>query len=1018
MGVYKEIAKADGSGITTFYRLSEDKSTVETTSTGTTETMFDYNDTLNKPSINDVALVGNKTLEDLGIQPAGDYITEIPAEYITEEELEAKDYATEAYVIEQINNIEHFHREIVDALPLMGKDNVIYLVPKAGSKKDIYDEYIWTGTDYEFIGNTAIELDNFYQKEDVDRLLYTKVDKVKGKQLSTNDYTDEEKEKLANLELYTLPIASRETLGGIKIGNNLEILADGTLNATGGGSGEGGGLPSGGEKDQVLGKASNTDYDVKWMTVDMKDKENLFRYTEMPEANENNVGQVIQYIGETNEQFTQGKFYTNKAMTIKKLNKINYNGPDYLVDTPVKLGSNYKIEIKADLSASSTGNYSHYLISAANNRYYYSLMVSSNRYYYNNNGNGSYSTNMVYSPINEAIYVYNDTNHTITINGENIASMGSTPNNINDYLRIFYNNGENFNSSLYYCKIWNSNSELIYDAIPIKIDDKFALYDKINSYTTYINSNPYASEGDTIDTIIVYKWELTNKEPDILTTNLKWPATYSYITNEEWYDLFQYIVDRVNKGQTLPNILNNGFKLSEIRNDSSSSSSNNYRRWDFRFNNLYGTSCKHCYGYFYTNYDGNIVYGPSSSYKAYYNYLESTSFITSHQSLSNYLSKTNTTEYAPKDDYNPATKKYVDDSTKLLDNKFYRYPQEIYDKGFIYETDIIVPGKINYKVEDVSGADYNFVLNADEYYESTNQKIQSSYSLCKVTFNIDTETEIAINYINSGESSYDYGIFSQLDKTLSLSNSDDGSSGSTNVKMNCKGDSSLEVRTITYVVPEGEHFIYIKYRKDGSADSGNDSLQFKIIDESSHKKYTTEYMATKKYVDNASSRIYQDLYNAVNRLTFRRVSELPTTDISTTTIYLLGENDPYIMKAYIDENWITLGTTEINFEPTVFTNSEETYTINSLRGNQVYKLGEIIELNINSYVTFDRETLIYFQSGETATAIHTIEGLTHVGDCPKFTQPEGSTSLDGICEKKSKYIISILNDIALWKIIE
>ena len=81
--------------------------------------------------------------------------------------------------------------------------------------------------------------------------------------------------------------------------------------------------------------------------------------------------------------------------------------------------------------------------------------------------------------------------------------------------------------------------------------------------------------------------------------------------------------------------------------------------------------------------------------------------------------------------------------------------------------------------------------------------------------------------------------------------------------------------------------------------------------------------------------------------------------------------------------------------------------------NQKYKLGEIIELNINSYVTFDRETLIYFQSGETATAIHTIEGLTHVGDCPKFTQPEGSTSLDGICEKKSKYIISILNDIVL-----
>lgn len=202
MGVYKEIAKADGSGVTTFYRLSEENSTVETTSTGTTDTMFDYNDVLNKPSINDVALVGNKTLEDLGIQPAGDYITEIPAEYVTEDELEAKDYATESFVIDQINNAEHFHREIVDALPLTGKDNVLYLVPKVGSDKDIYNEYIWTGVDYEFMGTTAVDLSDYYKKGEVNTLLDNKVTKVNGKQLSTNDYTTAEKTKLASLENY------------------------------------------------------------------------------------------------------------------------------------------------------------------------------------------------------------------------------------------------------------------------------------------------------------------------------------------------------------------------------------------------------------------------------------------------------------------------------------------------------------------------------------------------------------------------------------------------------------------------------------------------------------------------------------------------------------------------------------------------------------------------------------------------------------------------------------------------
>lgn len=202
MGVFKEIAKADGSGTTTFYRLSSEEDTVETTSTDGTSTMIDYNSMLNKPSINDVALVGNKTLEDLGIQPAGDYLTAIPEEYITEEELEAKDYATEAFVMEQINNTEHFHREIVDALPLTGKDNVLYLVPKKGSDKDIYNEYIWTGADYEFMGTTAVDLTDYYQKNEVDELLGTKVNKVSGKQLSTNDYTTAEKTKLASLENY------------------------------------------------------------------------------------------------------------------------------------------------------------------------------------------------------------------------------------------------------------------------------------------------------------------------------------------------------------------------------------------------------------------------------------------------------------------------------------------------------------------------------------------------------------------------------------------------------------------------------------------------------------------------------------------------------------------------------------------------------------------------------------------------------------------------------------------------
>ena len=57
-----------------------------------------------------------------------------------------------------------------------------------------------------------------------------KVDSVEGKGLSSNDYTTVEKEKLAGLNNYILPQASSSTLGGVKIGTTLEMSEDGILN--------------------------------------------------------------------------------------------------------------------------------------------------------------------------------------------------------------------------------------------------------------------------------------------------------------------------------------------------------------------------------------------------------------------------------------------------------------------------------------------------------------------------------------------------------------------------------------------------------------------------------------------------------------------------------------------------------------------------------------------------------------------------------------------------------------------
>ena len=65
--------------------------------------------------------------------------------------------------------------------------------------------------------------------------LGNKVDKETGKGLSTNDFTTEEKNKLQGLENYTLPAATADKLGGVKVGAGLAIN-NGVLSATGGGT--------------------------------------------------------------------------------------------------------------------------------------------------------------------------------------------------------------------------------------------------------------------------------------------------------------------------------------------------------------------------------------------------------------------------------------------------------------------------------------------------------------------------------------------------------------------------------------------------------------------------------------------------------------------------------------------------------------------------------------------------------------------------------------------------------------
>lgn len=159
-------------------------------------------------------------------------------------------------------------------------------------------------------------------------------------------------------------------------------------------------------------------------------------------------------------------------------------------------------------------------------------------------------------------------------------------------------------------------------------------------------------------------------------------------------------------------------------------------------------------------------------------------------------------------------------------------PERYAEHTYVYLNDEQIDDVLNlfsYEVQDIEGATYNFIMNEDEYYESTNQSRDSTYSICKVVFNSVGDREITISCISYGESNYDYGIISQLNQVLSSSYQDDGSTGSTKVLRNFKGSPSLTPVDLVITIPDGESFMYIKYRKDGSATTLPDSLRFKII---------------------------------------------------------------------------------------------------------------------------------------------------------------------------------------------
>lgn len=133
----------------------------------------------------------------------------------------------------QLGNLDTTVVEVVRTLPTTDIKKHIYLVKDAsGVTQNQYEEYIYTGntnvtyddSKWEKLGDfrATVDLTGYAKTTELNTALLNKVDKVSGKELSTNDFTTAYKSKLDNIESnannYSLPLATNSARGGIQVG--------------------------------------------------------------------------------------------------------------------------------------------------------------------------------------------------------------------------------------------------------------------------------------------------------------------------------------------------------------------------------------------------------------------------------------------------------------------------------------------------------------------------------------------------------------------------------------------------------------------------------------------------------------------------------------------------------------------------------------------------------------------------------------------------------------------------------
>ena len=99
------------------------------------------------------------------------------------------DLASISYVDSLVSTIHKFDVEVVDALPTTGTEYKIYFLRDNDDTNNICHEYIWINNAWERIGDTEIDLSNYYTETETDTAIANAVTEVVGNIGNLNGFT-------------------------------------------------------------------------------------------------------------------------------------------------------------------------------------------------------------------------------------------------------------------------------------------------------------------------------------------------------------------------------------------------------------------------------------------------------------------------------------------------------------------------------------------------------------------------------------------------------------------------------------------------------------------------------------------------------------------------------------------------------------------------------------------------------------------------------------------------------------